>query len=147
MCIRDSLYVVLFGGRSSSDAASGSDQGRARDASEVDFREQVGPVRGLSLIHIDVYKRQGLESSPHRGLTKKYLPRGAGAILSFGIRGGFEAGRRFIENLKLFSHLANVGDAKSLVIHPASTTHQQLSDEEKKMCGISDDMILSLIHI
>jgi O-acetylhomoserine (thiol)-lyase len=83
----------------------------------------------------------GLESSPHRGLTKKYLPRGAGAILSFGIRGGFEAGRRFIENLKLFSHLANVGDAKSLVIHPASTTHQQLSDEEKKMCGISDDMI------
>jgi O-acetylhomoserine (thiol)-lyase len=69
------------------------------------------------------------------------LPRGAGAILSFGIRGGFEAGRRFIENLKLFSHLANVGDAKSLVIHPASTTHQQLSDEEKKMCGISDDMI------
>jgi len=83
----------------------------------------------------------GLESSPYRALAKKYLPRGAGAIMSFGIRGGLEAGKRFIESLKLFSHLANVGDAKSLVIHPASTTHQQLSDEEKKMCGISDDMI------
>ena len=83
----------------------------------------------------------GLESSPYHALAKKYLPRGAGAILSFGIRGGLQAGRRFIESLKLFSHLANVGDAKSLVIHPASTTHQQLSDEEKKICGISDDMI------
>jgi O-acetylhomoserine (thiol)-lyase len=83
----------------------------------------------------------GLESSLHHALTKKYLPRGAGAILSFGIRGGLQAGKCFIESLKLFSHLANVGDAKSLVIHPASTTHQQLSDEEKNMCGISDDMI------
>ena len=83
----------------------------------------------------------GLESSPYQKLAQKYLPRGAGAIMSFGIRGGFEAGKRFIESLKLFSHLANVGDAKSLVIHPASTTHQQLSDEEKQNCGISDDMI------
>jgi O-acetylhomoserine (thiol)-lyase len=83
----------------------------------------------------------GLESSPYHALAQKYLPRGTGAILSFGIRGGLEAGKRFIESLKLFSHLANVGDAKSLVIHPASTTHQQLSDEEKKTCGISDDMI------
>jgi O-acetylhomoserine (thiol)-lyase len=82
-----------------------------------------------------------LESSPYHGLTKRYLPLGAGAILTFGIRGGLEAGRRFIEALELFSHLANVGDAKSLVIHPASTTHQQLSDEEKRACGISDDMI------
>jgi O-acetylhomoserine (thiol)-lyase len=61
--------------------------------------------------------------------------------MSFGIRGGLESGKRFIEGLQLFSHLANVGDAKSLVIHPASTTHQQLSDEEKAMGGISDDMI------
>jgi O-acetylhomoserine (thiol)-lyase len=83
----------------------------------------------------------GLPSSPYYKLAQKYLPLGAGAILSFGIRGGMEAGRRFIESLKVFSHLANVGDAKSLVIHPASTTHQQLSDEEKKACGISDDMI------
>ncbi|HLG95257.1 MAG TPA: O-acetylhomoserine aminocarboxypropyltransferase/cysteine synthase family protein [Bryobacteraceae bacterium] len=83
----------------------------------------------------------GLPSSRYYSLAQKYLPRGAGAILSFGIRGGLEAGRRFIEGLKLFSHLANVGDAKSLVIHPASTTHQQLSDEEKRACGISDDLI------
>jgi O-acetylhomoserine (thiol)-lyase len=83
----------------------------------------------------------GLPTSPYYKLAQKYLPLGAGAILSFGIRGWMEAGRRFIESLKVFSHLANVGDAKSLVIHPASTTHQQLSDEEKQMCGISDDMV------
>jgi len=83
----------------------------------------------------------GLPSSPYNALAKQYLPLGQGAIMSFGIRGGMAAGRRFIESLQLFSHLANVGDAKSLVIHPASTTHQQLSDEEKQACGISDDMV------
>jgi O-acetylhomoserine (thiol)-lyase len=83
----------------------------------------------------------GLPCSRQYALAQKYLPRGAGGILSFGIRGGLEAGKRFIEGLQLFSHLANVGDSKSLVIHPASTTHQQLSDEEKATCGISDDMI------
>jgi O-acetylhomoserine (thiol)-lyase len=83
----------------------------------------------------------GLPSSRYHALAQKYLPKGAGAVMSFGIRGGLEAGRKFIESLKLVSHLANVGDAKSLVIHPASTTHQQLSDEEKQTCGISDDMV------
>src|SRR5712692_1822533 len=83
----------------------------------------------------------GLRSSPYHELAKRYLPRGCGAIFTFGIRGGFDAGRRFIEALQLFSHLANVGDAKSLVIHPASTTHQQLSDEEKVACGVTNDMI------
>lgn len=83
----------------------------------------------------------GLPSSRYHTLAQEYLPKGAGAIMSFGIRGGLAAGRKFIESLQLVSHLANVGDAKSLVIHPASTTHQQLSDEEKQMCGISDDMI------
>ena len=83
----------------------------------------------------------GLPSSRYHALAQKYLPKGAGAIMSFGIRGGLEAGKRFIESLQLFSHLANVGDAKSLVIHPASTTHQQLSDEEKQACGISNDLI------
>jgi len=83
----------------------------------------------------------GLPSSPYYSLAQRYLPKGAGAILTFGIRGGLEAGKRFIESLQMFSHLANVGDAKSLVIHPASTTHQQLSDEEKLACGISNDMI------
>ncbi len=83
----------------------------------------------------------GLPSSPYHELARRYLPRGAGGILTFGIRGGYDAARRFIESLELFSHLANVGDAKSLVIHPASTTHQQLSDEEKLACGITNDMI------
>jgi O-acetylhomoserine (thiol)-lyase len=83
----------------------------------------------------------GLPSSPYHALARRYLPLGAGAIVTFGIRGGLEAGRRFIEALQVFSHLANVGDAKSLVIHPASTTHQQLSAEEKQACGISDDLI------
>ncbi len=83
----------------------------------------------------------GLQTSRYYSLAQKYLPRGAGAIMSFGIRGGLEAGKRFIESLQLFSHLANVGDAKSLVIHPASTTHQQLSDEEKQAGGISNDLI------
>jgi O-acetylhomoserine (thiol)-lyase len=79
----------------------------------------------------------GLESSPYRALAKKYLPRGAGAIFSFDLPGGRDAGRRFIEALTIWSHLANVGDAKSLVIHPASTTHRQLSDEELTAAGIS----------
>jgi len=83
----------------------------------------------------------GLASSRYRGLAERYLPAGAGAILTFGIRGGLAAGRRFIEACELFSNLANVGDAKSLVIHPASTTHQQLSDEEKIACGTTDDLI------
>src|SRR3954454_23883386 len=83
----------------------------------------------------------GLASSPYHALAQKYLPRGSGAIVTFGIKGGLEAGRRFIEALQVFSHLVNVGDAKSLVIHPASTTHQQLSAEEKQACGISDDLI------
>jgi O-acetylhomoserine (thiol)-lyase len=82
-----------------------------------------------------------LASSPYKELARKYLPCGAGALLTFGIKGGLEAGRRFIDSVKLLSHLANIGDAKSLVIHPASTTHQQLKEEEKAACGISDDMI------
>jgi O-acetylhomoserine (thiol)-lyase len=82
-----------------------------------------------------------LESSESYALTQRYLPKGAGGILTFGIQGGLEAGQRFIEALQLVSHLANVGDAKSLVIHPASTTHQQLSAEEKIEGGITDDLI------
>jgi len=83
----------------------------------------------------------GLESSASHALASRYLPRGAGGILTFGIQGGLDAGRRFIEALQLLSHLANVGDAKSLVIHPASTTHQQLTTEEKLAGGITDDLI------
>lgn len=82
-----------------------------------------------------------LPSSPYHGLAQKYLPKGAGAVFSFGIQGGYEAGKRLIDKLQLFSHLANVGDARSLVIHPASTTHQQLSLAEQKQAGVSPDMI------
>lgn len=83
----------------------------------------------------------GLESHPQYELARRYLPRGAGAILTFGIRGGLEAGIHFIESLELFSHLANVGDAKSLVIHPASTTHQQMSPSELEEAGVGSDMV------
>ena len=83
----------------------------------------------------------GLESSPYRELAQKYLPKGCGAIFTFGINGGLEAGTRFIEALQLFSHLANVGDAKSLVIHPASTTHQQLTEADQAAAGVTPDMV------
>jgi O-acetylhomoserine (thiol)-lyase len=82
-----------------------------------------------------------LLDSPYYKLAQKYVPKGAGAIFTFGIRGGFEAGKKFIESVNLFSHLANVGDAKSLVIHPASTTHAQMSPEEQLAGGVSPDMI------
>ena len=83
----------------------------------------------------------GLENSPYRPLVEKYLPRGVGAVFSFDLKGGREAGTRFIEELRLWSHLANVGDAKSLVIHPASTTHRQLNDEELLAAGITPGTI------
>lgn len=83
----------------------------------------------------------GLPGSKYHDLAKKYLPKGPGAVFSFGIKGGYEAGKKFIDNLKLLSHLANVGDARSLVIHPSSTTHQQLSEAEQKAAGVLPDMI------
>lgn len=83
----------------------------------------------------------GLPSNRYHALARKYLPRGCGGIMTFGIRGGREAGRRFIESVQLASHLANVGDAKTLVIHPASTTHQQLTDEELRAAGIGPELI------
>ncbi len=83
----------------------------------------------------------GLEESPYYQLARKYLPKGAGAILTFGIKGGYEAGKRFINSLKLFSLLANIGDAKSLVIHPASTTHQQLTEEQQRSTGVTPELI------
>ena len=89
----------------------------------------------------------GLDSSPWHALQERYLPRGAGAVLAFGISGGIDAGRQFIEGLELFSHLANVGDAKSLAIHPASTTHSQLSAEEQLSTGVSPDLVRLSIGI
>jgi len=86
-------------------------------------------------------KYPGLPDNPYYKLAQKYLPKGAGAVFSFGIKGGFEAGKKFINSVKLFSHLANVGDARSLVIHPASTTHQQLNAEEQAAAGVEPDMV------
>ncbi|WNS42947.1 homocysteine synthase [Paenibacillus sp. MMS20-IR301] len=83
----------------------------------------------------------GLPSHPSYELAQKYLPKGQGAILTFGIKGGAAAGVKLIENVKLFSHLANVGDSKSLIIHPASTTHQQLSDEEQITAGVTPELL------
>ncbi|MFN0111520.1 MAG: homocysteine synthase [Blastocatellia bacterium] len=83
----------------------------------------------------------GLESSPYHSRAQKYMPNGAGALVTFNIRGGFEAGKKFINSTKLFSLLANIGDAKSLVIHPASTTHSQLSQEEQASTGVTPGLI------
>ncbi|MBU2613972.1 MAG: O-acetylhomoserine aminocarboxypropyltransferase/cysteine synthase [Elusimicrobia bacterium] len=92
----------------------------------------------------------GLESSPEKKKADKYLKHGAGGIIGFGIKGGIAAGKKFIESLELFSHLANIGDAKSLAIHPASTTHSQLSQEEQVSTGVTQDFIrlsIGLEHI
>jgi O-acetylhomoserine (thiol)-lyase len=83
----------------------------------------------------------GLQSSRYYKLAQKYLPNGAGSLVTFGIRGGYEAGKQFINSLELFSLLANIGDAKSLVIHPASTTHQQLSEQEQKDTGVTPELV------
>jgi O-acetylhomoserine (thiol)-lyase len=82
-----------------------------------------------------------LANHPDHALAQKLLPKGSGAIFAFDIKGGREAGKKFIERLKLFSHLANVGDAKSLVIHPASTTHAQLTAQQLEAAGIGEGMI------
>jgi len=89
----------------------------------------------------------GLDDSPEKERVKKYLPKGAGAIIGFGIKGGLEAGKKFINSLELISHLANVGDAKSLAIHPATTTHQQLSAEEQLATGVTPDFVRLSIGI
>jgi len=90
---------------------------------------------------VDWVLHPSLESHPDHALAKELLPRGAGSIISFGIKGGRPAGRKFIESLKLISHLANVGDAKTLVIHPASTTHQQMDADQLAAAGIGEELI------
>ncbi len=92
-------------------------------------------------------KYPGLKSHPDYERAKKYLPKGCGAIMGFGIKGGVEAGKKFIESLQLFSHLANVGDAKSLAIHPATTTHSQLTADEQTTAGVSPDFVRLSIGI
>src|SRR5271163_4679344 len=83
----------------------------------------------------------GLKDSPYYELAQKYLPKGAGAVFTFGVKGGFEAGVKLVESVRLFSHLANIGDTRSLVLHPASTTHRQLTDEQRAAAGAGDDVV------
>jgi O-acetylhomoserine (thiol)-lyase len=83
----------------------------------------------------------GLKSSPNHAAARKYLSGGFGGLLGFGVKGGYEAGRKIIESLKLFSHVANIGDARSLAIHPASTTHSQLSESEQTDAGVRPDYV------
>jgi OAH/OAS sulfhydrylase len=83
----------------------------------------------------------GLKDNPYHELARKYLPKGAGAVFTFGVKGGYEAGVRLVENVQLFSHLANIGDTRSLILHPASTTHRQLSDEQREAAGAGPDVI------
>jgi O-acetylhomoserine (thiol)-lyase len=89
----------------------------------------------------------GLKSSPNHAAACKYLKGGFGGLLGFGVKGGYEAGRKLIEGLKLFSHLANIGDAKSLAIHPASTTHSQLTPDEQRSTGVGPDYVRLSIGI
>ncbi len=83
----------------------------------------------------------GLESSPYHALARKYLPRGAGAVFSFGVEGGYEAGVKLVEGCELISHLANIGDTRSLILHPASTTHRQLTAEQLEAAGAGPDVV------
>ena len=91
--------------------------------------------------HVEWVRYPSLKDDQYYDLAQKYVPRGASAVMSFGIKGGREAGVKFIENVQFLSHLANVGDAKTLVIHPASTTHRQMSDEQQLSAGVTPDMI------
>jgi len=90
---------------------------------------------------VDWVNYPGLESSPYYSRAKKYLPNGQSALITFGIKGGYEAGKKLIDSLELFSLVANIGDAKSLVIHPASTTHQQLSVDEQAATGVTPELV------
>ena len=117
-------------------------------AETLHLRMQRHSENALSVAHflqkheeVEWVNYPGLESSPYYALAQKYLPEGAGALITFGIRGGTEAAKKFINSLKIFSLLANIGDAKSLVIHPASTTHSQLTEEEQRATGTTPELI------
>src|SRR5881409_3470422 len=89
----------------------------------------------------------GLPTDRYHNLAKKYVPKGAGAVFTFGLKGGYEAGVKLVSNVQLFSHLANIGDTRSLIIHPASTTHRQLTDEQKVVAGAGPDVVRLSIGI
>lgn len=96
---------------------------------------------------VDWVSYPGLEGDKYHALAKRYAPKGAGAVFTFGLKGGYEAGVKLVSNLALFSHLANIGDTRSLVIHPASTTHRQLSDEQKRQAGAGPEVVRLSIGI
>jgi O-acetylhomoserine (thiol)-lyase len=83
----------------------------------------------------------GLPSDRYHNLARKYVPSGAGSVFTFGLKGGYDAGVKLVSNVRLFSHLANIGDTRSLIIHPASTTHRQLSDAQKVQAGAGPDVV------
>ena len=83
----------------------------------------------------------GLETDRYHALAKRYTPKGAGAVFTFGLKGGYDAGVKLVSSLQLFSHLANIGDTRSLIIHPASTTHRQLTDAQKTAAGAGPDVV------
>ena len=96
---------------------------------------------------IDWVSYPGLKGNAYNKLAKKYLPKGSGAVFTFGLKGGFDAGVALVSSVDLFSHLANIGDTRSLIIHPASTTHSQLTSEERKAAGAGDDVVRLSIGI
>ena len=96
---------------------------------------------------VDWVSYAGLASDPYHALQQRYMPKGAGAVFTFGLKGGYEAGVSLVSNVELFSHLANIGDTKSLIIHPASTTHKQLTDEQKTAAGAGPDVVRLSIGI
>ena len=105
--------------------------------------ENAGKVAAFLAAHPRVawVSYAGLRDSPYYQLALKYLPKGAGAVFTFGVKGGYEAGTRLVESVQLFSHLANIGDTRSLILHPASTTHRQLSDEQREAAGAGPDVV------
>jgi O-acetylhomoserine (thiol)-lyase len=96
---------------------------------------------------VDWVSYPGLPGDKYHALAKRYAPKGAGAVFTFGLKGGYEAGIKLVSHLRLFSHLANIGDTRSLVIHPASTTHRQLTDEQRKQSGAGPEVVRLSIGI
>jgi O-acetylhomoserine (thiol)-lyase len=105
--------------------------------------ENAGAVAGYLAEHPQVawVNYAGLPANPYHALAKKICPKGAGSVFTFGLKGGYEAGVRLVSNVRLLSHLANIGDVRSLIIHPASTTHRQLTDEQRTAAGAGDDVV------
>ena len=107
-----------------------------------------GRIALASLMFPDLFRENRIQPGDrYHSLAKKYVPKGAGSVFTFGLKGGYEAGVKLVSGVKLFSHLANIGDTRSLIIHPASTTHRQLTDEQKIVAGAGPDVVRLSIGI